>query len=223
MSWINANLLSGIVSSILFIPGSVQAVEWGVDGHAGTMGAGVGATVGLTDHLNIRFGVNAFDQDIDIDDDEGLNYDGNFDLSNQYLVVDLYPTTLFNFHLTAGIFLNDNEISALATVVDDNDAKIGATDALAGTQVIGGVTFDDTAGYVGLGWGNTVSDGFVHFGFDLGVVLQGSPIVSLDVRNQPTGGPITAADIEAERLELEDEASDFDSYPLIQFNLGFSF
>lgn len=201
-----------------------QAIDIGVDAHAGTMGPGVGLTLGLSDHLNLRVGVNAMDYDIDVDDDEGLDYDASLDLSNQYAVIDWFPTRLMNFRLTAGFYLNDNEISASATVLNDNDAQIGPTDALAGTIVRSGMTFDDTAGYVGIGWGNDVSDGFFHFGFDIGVVLQGEPKVSLDVFLPPgdTSG-IDEADIAAELQDLEDEVSDFDAFPLVQFNFGFSF
>ena len=54
---------------------------------------------------------------------------------------------------------------------------------------------------------------------DFGVLWQGSPKVDLAVDGILADDPTFQASLEAERLELEDEASDYKAWPVI--SLGF--
>ena len=211
----------------LGLPSAAQA-DLAVEAHGGLMGIGAGIALELTPHINLRAGINSYDLDVDVDDDEGLDYDASFDLDNQYLMLDFYPSSGGGFHLTAGYYLNNNEIGASATVLNDNDAQIGLRDALAGTVVRSAMTFDDSL-YAGLGWGNSVADGLVHFGFEFGLVFQGSPQIAVNVTCTPnlpnclTDAGITQDDINVEIQDLEDEVSDFDTWPMFQFTVGINF
>lgn len=217
-----SRLLAVAAGIALSLP--AQALDVAADAHVGTMGPGVGLALEMTRSVNLRVGLNAFDYDIDVDDEEGLEYDASLDLSNQYGIVDWYPVRRSGFHLSAGVFLNNNEISASAVVQPGDNARIGNTDALAGTRVDSAVGFKDAAGYAGIGWGNVFSGGMVSLGLDLGVVMQGSPEVDLAV-TCPSSMPdcISDADVEQERRDFEDEISDFDVMPLVQFSLGVNF
>ena len=227
-----------VAAAILMIAAALAsrpaaAVDFAVDAHAGTMGTGIGGAFGLTDHLNLRFGLNSYDLDVDIEDEEGLDYDAGMDLDNQYVFLDIHPFE-GNFRLTAGMFINNNEISASA-IVDDAFTQIGNDTALQGTRVDTSVTFDNNSGYVGIGWGNSFNGGMFDFGVDLGIVMQGSPKIGLDVTLPPSAATsvdncaagdtscIGNDDIEQERLDAENEAKDFDSYPLINFSFSIRF
>ncbi len=230
------NQLAGfglIVSALM--PVSVSALDFGVDAHAGTMGLGVGAALQLTRNVNLRVGLNDWDDNFDIDDQDGLDYDGEYSLDNQYVMLDLYPSRNGSFHFSVGAYLNDNEITGIATVLSDGTSEIGDSDVLAGTVATGKIGFQSEAGYVGIGWGNTFSKGLIHFSFDLGAVLQGSPNADLNVTQTPelaarcaldpslVGCVISEADILLEEQQLEDELSDYEVHPLVQLSVGFSF
>lgn len=214
---------------------SARALDFAVDAHAGTMGVGVGGAVQITRNLNTRFGLNGYEvsQEPDINDEGDLTYnsDVKFTMDNQYLLFDWYPSRRSAFRVTLGGYLNGNEFSATARVTENN-TQIGEADALVGTAAKATISFADTAGYFGIGWGNSFRKGLIHFGVDLGVVFQGEPIVSLSVTqpcdpNTPPGCPITQDDVDQERREFEEENKDtldkLEAWPLLQFNLGFSF
>lgn len=226
---------SGIaVLAALLVTAPASALDFGVDVHAGSMGAGVGAALQISPNINMRVGLNRFDYDVDVDDEDGLRYDADFELNNQYLMLDLYPSRRSGFRFSLGMYLNDNEVNAGATVLNNGDALIGNSDAAAGTSVNSKISFDSEAGYLGIGWGNLFSKGMFSFGMDLGLVYQGSPRADLNVtlsdslsqacETNPGGyGCISEADIAAEEAQLEDELSDYDAHPLIQMNFGFRF
>jgi hypothetical protein len=220
-----------VISGSLISIAPAEAVDFGIDGHTGTMGTGIGATMQLSDHLNLRAGLNELDFSWDFENEEGLEFDGELDFSNQYLLLDYYPASFLGFHITGGLFLNDNKLTGSATVVDTN-IDIGDSPAPIGAQLAGEVRFDGENGYLGVGWGNMVGKGFVHFGIDVGVVFQGSPQVDLtlnipgyNVNSCAVGDTscIGPDDVEAEEREIEDEASEFDSWPFLHLTLGFSF
>jgi hypothetical protein len=226
---------SGVaVAAAMLATTPASALDFGVDVHAGSMGLGVGAALHISPNINMRVGLNRFDYDIDVDDEDGLRYDADLELNNQYVMLDLYPSQRSGFRFSLGMYLNDNEVNAGATVLNDGDALIGNSDAAAGTSVNSKISFDTEAGYLGIGWGNVFSKGTFSFGMDLGLVYQGSPQADLNVAlsdslsqscetDPGTYGCISEADIAVEEAELEDELSDYDAHPLIQMNFGFRF
>lgn len=210
---------------------SARALDFAVDTHAGTMGVGVGGAIQITRNLNTRFGLNGYElsESLDIEDDSGLEYDGSveMEMDNQYLLFDWYPSRRSAFRVTLGGYLNGNEMSASA-MVTDNNTQIGDADAAVGTSATVTLSFKDTAGYAGIGWGNTFRKGLLHFGIDFGVVFQGEPILSLAVVDSCSPGcTISQEDVDQERQELEDENKDaldkLEAWPLLQVNLGFNF
>ncbi len=212
-----------LVALLVIVPGSARALDWAVDVHAGTLGFGVGGTIKITRNLNTRFGINTGDLGIvDVEDDEGLNYDDpTFDFDNTYGFVDWYPSRRSKFRFSAGIILNDNTISAGA-LVDTLDQQVGGVTAPVGTRVSGEVSFDDLASYAGVGWGNAFGrGGAFNFGFDLGIMFQGSPVVDLTVVDP--SNTITQADVEQERQDLQNEVDDIDIWPVVSFSFGYRF
>ena len=154
---------------------------------------------------------------------DGVNYDYDFEFESTSLLIDWH---VFGggFRLTTGALINDNEIfaqsdiSGLTLEVGDTvftSAEVG--------RLEGDISFDSYAPYLGLGWGRSITDGF-SFVFDLGVVFQGEPTVNL----QTVGGPLSdnsllLDEVEREEQELQDDANDFDVYPVVSFGLFYSF
>lgn len=207
----------------LAISSSAAALDFAVGAHGGTMGTGVEATLGLNSHLNLRLGANSGEYKVmEIEDEDGLEYeDPEVDFDNQYLMLDFYPSSGGNFHLSAGYFQNENSIVTSARV-DETGQFIGGEEADINTQVNALISFED-GGYAGIGFGNAVKGGLIHFGLDLGVVMQGSPQVDIEVIDPPFGVAISEEDIEAEEQDFEEENKDFDMWPVISLSLSIQF
>lgn len=217
----NYHIIFGALAG-LAMPGTAAALDFAVGAHGGTMGTGIEATFGLNSHLNLRAGINSGEYEImEVEDDGGLEYDDpKVDFDNQYLMLDIYPFSGGNMHLTAGYFINKNSITAGAVVTDSNQ-NVGNNPAPVGTRVNSLIKFED-GGYVGIGFGNAASGGLIHFGLDIGVVMQGSPQVGIQVLD-PTGVERTDPDVEAERQDLENEVKDADMWPVVNLSLSFQF
>ena len=87
----------------------------------------------------------------------------------------------------------------------------------------GRVDFKNFAPTVTLGWGGKLAKGFT-VGFEAGVMLQGSPELSL----QASGGtlsndPAFLAELEEERAQAEDDAEDFKFWPVLQLHFIYRF
>ncbi|HEY3487397.1 MAG TPA: hypothetical protein VGL10_04975 [Gammaproteobacteria bacterium] len=211
-----------ILGIALALPGSATAVDFAVGAQGGTLGTGLQITYGLTEHFNLRAGINSSEYEhdmVDIENSDGLTYENpTIDFDNQYLFLDIYPFSRGNLHLTAGYVKNNNSITTTAEA--DGGEVFGEEFADADTRVSALINFEDGA-YAGIGWGNAVKGGLIHFGFDLGVVMQGSPKVEIEVLDDPSGGAlITDEDIEAEEQELEEDAKDADMWPVISLSMS---
>jgi hypothetical protein len=220
----NYYMIFAIALAGLTVSGSVGALDLAVGAHGGTMGTGAEVTLGLGSHLNLRAGVNSneYEYEVDIENSDGLTYDNPiFDFDNQFLFLDMYPFSNGTLHLTAGYVMNDNTI--LAAAESDGTQTIGGQPADANTRINALVSFEDGA-YAGIGFGNAVSGGLIHFGLDIGVMMQGSPNVEIELLNDPSGGAaISQDDIDAEERDLEEDVKDKDMWPVINLSLSIQF
>ena len=79
-------------------------------------------------------------------------------------------------------------------------------------------SFASTSPYLGFGYDFTLF-GTVGLNLDFGVLWQGSPEVSIAADGILSDDPTFEASLEAERLALEDDISDFKVWPVA--SLGF--
>ena len=71
--------------------------------------------------------------------------------------------------------------------------------------------------------GARVADG-LSVSLDLGVVFQGEPEVNLQsVGGSFSDNPLLIAEVEREEQELQDDADEFDLYPVISLGLSYRF
>ena len=206
--------------SVLMSSNSYAGTAVGVGGS--TLGYQVALSQSLSENVNLKLSYNTASQSFDGETD-GVNYDYDFEFESTSLLIDWH---VFGggFRLTTGALINDNEIfaqsdiSGLTLEVGDTvftSAEVG--------RLEGDISFDSYAPYLGLGWGRSISDGF-SFSFDLGVVFQGEPTVNL----QTVGGTLSdnsllLDEVEREEQELQDDANDFDVYPVVSLGLFYSF
>lgn len=204
------------ITSVLASP--VALADLGLGVKAGTLGLGVEGTIGLTTGLNLRAGLNSFSYNYS-DSASGVNYDVDLDLKSYALLLDWHPFA-GSFKLTAGVLSNGNGATMSGTPT--GSVTIGNTTypASAVGQLHGEVDFKSAAPYVGIGWGNAAGKARgLGVGFEIGVLFQGAPEVTLTSTNPA----VSQNDLDAEAREIEDDLSGFKSYPVISFGLSYQF
>ena len=206
--------------SMLISINSYAGTALGVGGS--TLGYQVALSQSLSENVNLKLAYHTASKSFDGETD-GVNYDYDFDFESTGILIDWH---VFGggFRLTTGALINDNEIDAQSDIsgltIEVGDTIF--TSAEVG-QLEGDISFDSYAPYLGLGWGRSISDGF-SFVFDLGVVFQGEPTVNLQtVGGTLSNNPLLLDEVEREEQELQEDANDFDIYPVVSLGLFYNF
>ena len=224
---IAAKLMRRLSISALFMTLSALTSTYASAGTAvgvggSTLGYQVAVSQSVSENVNLKLTYQTASQSFDGETD-GVNYDYDFDFESMGILIDWH---VFGggFRLTAGGLINDNEIHAQSDV-SGLTLEVGDTvftSAEVG-RLEGDISFDSFAPYLGLGWGRSIADGF-SFVFDLGVVFQGEPTVSLEsVGGSLSSNPLLLDEVEREEQELQEDANDFDVYPVISLGLFYNF
>jgi len=219
----------GILGIFSVAPGHAEVA---IAGKAGTLGAGAELTVGLSRQVNVRLGLNSYNYS-DRREASGIEYDGEAKLRTGTALLDWHPGGR-GFRLTGGVVYNDTTIEGSSIPPASGIYNIGGVPvpaSLVGT-LDAKADFDPLVPYAGLGWGNAVAPNKrLGFFLDLGVVFQGKANVTLIPRvpaNSPintTPGAREALDIllRREEQDLEDEAADYDLYPVVAIGVSYRF
>ena len=214
-----------IVAALLLPGRQARAAfeEWAIGVKSGTLGLGGEIATDLVpDVLHLRGSVQwlEFDFDVEIDD---IDYDVGVEFLNPLLLLDWYPFA-GDFRISAGALFNGSDIDLEATSADPieiggrlyNPGDIGS--------IRGESDFDEIAPYVGIGFGNHLSqDRRWGFSADLGVAFIGSPNVDLRITGPFADNPLLLADLAEEERKIEDELDKFRFYPVLSLTLYFRF
>ena len=208
---------AGLVGLVMLLAAPSQADEnFGLGLKAGTLGAGIEATWRPLPYIDVRVGTNQYDFD-DSGERAGVNYDAELGLDTVYGTAN-FRFPLSPFRVTAGVFSNGNELTLTSDetgTFDIGGTTYNASDVGTVTSV---TSFGSTSPYVGFGYDFTVF-GKVGLIFDVGVLWQGDPEVAITADGLLATQPAFQQSLEAERLELEDEISDYKAWPVV--SLGF--
>ncbi|MDH3337426.1 MAG: hypothetical protein OEM85_11905 [Gammaproteobacteria bacterium] len=214
--------MAGAMLLALLSSGAASAddSEWGVGIKAGTLGLGLEARWSGLPLVDFRLGANGYTYE---DDGSQANvlYDADLDLETFFVTANFH-FPLSPFRLTVGAFANGNEFNMVSA--EPGDFTIGGdfyTGAEVGT-LASNTSFSSTSPYVGLGFDFELF-GKAGLNFDVGVLLQGDPEVTLVADGLLASDPGFLASLENERLELEDEMSDFKAYPVISLSVVYNF
>lgn len=188
----------------------------------GTLGVGAEYVTDMNARTNLKFGVNGFNYSYD-SSEGGVDYDFDLKLFSVAALVDYHPSA-GSFRLTGGLLFNGNKIEATGKPTGAATYTIGATtytSAQVGT-LAGDIEFKSVAPYIGIGFGNALSaDGNTSFVFDLGVVFQGSPDVTLSADGLLATNAAFMTDLKKEEQDLQSGIDSFEFYPVV--SLGFSY
>jgi len=188
----------------------------GIGVKVGTLGFGVDITGRINNWLGVRGSLNTADasQSREVSD---IEYDGQFAFGASGILVDFHPFK-GDFRLSAGYMRNRTGVDMDAT--PNTDTKIGDT-TYTPTDIgtlSGSIDFKENVPYFGLGYGSAAKGPHrIKFLLDVGVLSQGSGDVTLT----SSGGGVSAADLQKEEQQIEDDIKNYDLWPVIAFGISF--
>ncbi|MDJ0940897.1 MAG: hypothetical protein QNJ00_14135 [Woeseiaceae bacterium] len=194
--------------------------NFGIGVKAGTLGLGLEGTWRPLPYMDLRVGANLYDYSDD-GSQAGIDYEAELNLDTFYATGN-FRFPMSPFRVTAGLFQNGNELNMAS--VDSATFEIGGqtyTAAEVGT-LRSTSSFSSTSPYLGVGYDFTVM-GKVGLNLDFGVLWQGEPTVTLTADGLLANDPTFLAAVEAERVELEDEVSNYKAWPVVSLGFVFNF
>lgn len=199
---------------------SMPGVGVGVSGGTTGLSAEVKANPLPTSRLLLRGAYNFAEFSGDIESD-GIEYDGDFTLSNVGAFADLAP---FGgpFYLSGGAYIGDKSADLIATPA--TDVVIGGT-TFTPAQVgslIGTAEFNDVAPYVGVAFDNFANSiGGWSFNARAGVMFVGSADVNLTSANGLlSSDPVLLNELIQEIESIEQDAADYKYYPVVTIGIA---
>jgi len=214
--------IASLLAVLMVSTGVAQAEDsnFGVGVKAGTLGLGLEVRWDALPIVDFRLGANSYELDAD-DSYAGIEYEGTLDLETYYLTAN-FNFPLSPFRITAGVFSNGNELNMTSAVA--GDFIIGGdpyTAAQVGTLTTN-TSFESTAPYLGIGLDFELF-GKAGLNFDLGMLWQDVPLVTLEANGLLANDPFFQASLAAEQQDLTDDLSDFKAYPVISLAFVYNF
>lgn len=217
----HALLGASAILATLSLP-AAAAQEVGVDIGIGTTGISGNVQYKAFDMLVLRGGYNYLEHEMDDEEFDDITYETEVDFSTFGAFVDLHPFQN-GFLLSGGVYQGDKDVSLVATPTTSVEiGDLTFTPDQVGS-LVGSLALESTAPYVGLGWDSTLySNSVIQFHIRAGVMQSGTPEVDLfSVGGTLSDDTLFQDELAKEIQEIEDDAEDFEYYPVI--NLGLSF
>ncbi len=195
--------------------------QWGVGLKAGTLGLGAEARWSGLPWMDLRIGGNAYSFD-DTGREGNVRYRSELNLETFYLTANFH-FPLSPFRLTAGAFANGNELTMVGDEPGDyNFDGQTFTQGEVGT-LTGKTSFGSTSPYLGLGFDFELF-GKTGLNFDLGILWQGEPEVSLSaVGGSEQGSDRLNSALRAEEDNIADEMGRLKAYPVVSLSFVYNF
>jgi len=201
----------------LLLSSAVHATDIGVGAKVGTLGLGAEMTVGITDTLNGRLGLNSYKYETSGTEGD-VRYDIDLKLQTTALLMDWHPSG-GGFRVTAGYMFNSNKLDLNSKAADSY--TIGNKTYTADIDLRGRVSFKN-APYVGIGWGNAAKGSGFGFNAELGVIYQGSPKVRLSgTCNGNCDG--FEDELRVEERKAQDDLKNYKWYPQVAIGVSYTF
>ncbi len=202
---------TGLLAFVCLAGVTSARADIGINPRASTLGYGAQVTWGINDSVSVGVEANRFDKSIS-DAYGGINYRYSVDSTSFAVLGHWYPSGRGGiFRLTAGLYRNDSQVGGTANLDPATNYNIG-NGSYSGSAIgslNGTATFDKNAPYLGIGWGGRPGERF-GVTFDLGAMYVGAPKIGLT-----STGSVSAADLELERQQVENDFRNVKWFPLI--------
>lgn len=217
-----------VAGAFLFLlSGTAAWADVGVLLKAGTLGAGLDVSVGMSESLGLRLQANGLSYEYDVTESD-VEYSADLELKSAGLLLDWHPFSGV-FRVSAGAYWNGNEATAVGRPTGGTYEINGVTYNAADIGSLNGrIDFKRVAPYFGIGWASTPKAGRgMTFSFDLGVLYQGEPNVGLTTVCGPALSTpqcdALRSNVAAEQASLKEELSDYKFHPVVSFGIGYRF
>ena len=209
--------LIAAIAAAFSAPAMAEDGKIGVGVTGGTLGVGPEVSIAASDTVAIRANATFLSVSRGFESSD-IDYDGTAKLGSYGLMFD-YHIGGGGFRLSAGARINNNRADVKATPT----SAVGINDVTYAPSAIGTISgrgdFKSIAPALTLGYAGNLKKG-LKFGFEAGALFQGSARIK---SFKASGGGVLAADLEAERLSLQDDVDDFKIYPILQLSFGYRF
>lgn len=192
---------------------------------AGTLGVGPELGVRLNNNVGLRADaavIRAEPLEVEAESDD-IAFDGNVRMRSGGAMVDLYPFG-GGFRLSAGIRLSG--LKATISATPTTNVTIG--DRTVTPAQVGKLRADyrvrDWAPAATIGYAGELLPRLVA-GIEAGILFHGAPHIRR-LRSEGgtlSGDPAFIADLERERMLIENDIEDYKFYPVVQASLGYRF
>lgn len=217
----------GLVAACMSAPAQAQ-LGAAITADLGTTGLGLHLVVPMESNLNGRFGANYLKHDFE--KRSGLvDYKLDGKLATFDVLFDWYLISQSNFRLTGGLMYNGTRFKAAGVPAANGSFSFNGT-TYSTTDIgslQGEVRFRRAAPYIGIGWGNALTPNKRwNFSADLGAFHQGKAQVNLIAFGCTTSTTVCnklVSDVNVEELRLQEEASDYEVYPVLRASISYSF
>ena len=215
-----------LLAAALLLPGIACAEGVGLTAKIGTLGLGAELTGRLSDSWNARVGFNNYSYHTTRSEND-VDYDAKLQLRTFTALADWHPFD-GGFRTSLGLVANQNKFDMVGKpsgtgTYDLNGTPYNASDI---GSLKGKLTFNSTAPYLGIGWGNAVAkDTNWNFSFDLGVLFQGKPKFALTTDSAYCRANTANCqdNLNAEQAKTESDMKNYRWYPVISFGASYQF
>lgn len=222
--------LIGLFASTMAFHSTLHADNHAVGVTLGSSGIGFEVTKPFTDKVRGRLKFGFLDYDYEAKEDD-IEYDLNLKNNTAGLLLDWHPFA-GRFHLSMGVMNTAMEIGLKSQTQGSYD--IGGKKYSGDIKLSGNIEFSPVSPYLGLGWNTKVANTGLNFTAEVGVLMMGSPKVSINASGsaEEQGGikidnvernPEFQQRLEQERLDLEDDLKDFKIFPSLNIGLAYQF
>jgi hypothetical protein len=212
---------SGVAMPVLAADTANHGLGVSVGITGGTNGLGLEAGYRFTNYLGIRANSGNYTYNKSFDSND-FNIDGKAKLKSIGGLVDVYPFG-GSFRVSVGMRSNKNQFGGVAS---PNGTTVEVGDDTYPSAAVGDLTgsakFKKNAPTATIGWGGNFKTG-LHFGFEVGVVAQGSPNLSATSSGALANDPTFKQSLADQLSKWEDDSKDYKLWPVVQLNLVYRF
>ena len=218
------HVFAGAIACLCFA--GLARAELAVTASVGSAGLGAHLSIPVQTGLHLRLGVNAAHYRFE-DKSGAIDYEYKLRLRTAEVLADWFPMD-GAFHLTGGAAYNGNQITGQGRPQADGSYVVNGNNYTSGAGTIDGkISFRKAVPYLGIGWGNPLTQerGW-GLASDLGVLFQGAPTSSLASTNCTLATSLCsklASDLAAERSKRDEDLKVFKAYPVLRIGVSYKF
>ena len=201
------------------------------NGKLSTLGLGVELAFPLTQSVDARIGLNAFNISVTKSTTPSpgsfaTNYTGTIKLQSIPILADWHPWQN-SFRITGGLVYNNNKfdfsaVPAAGNFIYLNGNKYNISNL--GGSAFATVDFNKVAPYLGIGWGRTPKNTGLSFTSDFGILFQGTPNSNITTNGiTSVVGSDPTKDKALATAQLQDSVKNYNLYPVVSIGIGYSF